>query len=337
MSDSLPTGTGNMGGSALHLHQPPAEPEAVESKHRRFMELRLMHHWIIHVSHAFGMTSPPSWKDLWNGEVPQIALDHENVLYALFAMSATHLLGSHPNDDSLARARQDYWVWALSKQRAAVASLSDSNIDAASFAALLITMNALAMLQERSLEPYKPPMEWLEVGRGAFSVLPAVENVAADSKLKILIEATAPIWQSDKTLDPNDQAELGAVLNRDIHSSDIWDAETCESYEMTLSYIASFRRAIKAGDAVDISLRWICMFPFMVPRQFVDFVNERRPRALVMLSYFFALVAQTDALKYLGNTGQVSTAKREISAIKATVPKQWHPLMAWPLNEVGAT
>ena len=322
---------------STRIPQSSFDPETMESKERRVIELRLMHHWIIHVSHPFGMTSPPSWKELWNGEVPQIALDHENLLYALFAMSATHLLGSYPNDDHLARARQDYWVWALSKQRAAVTNLNDANIDAASFAALLITMNALAMLQERSLEPYKPPMEWLEVGRGAFSVLPAIENVAADSKLKILIETTAPIWQSDKTLNLCHQTEFGAVLARDIVSSDTWDAETCESYELTLSYIASFRRAIQAGDAVDISLRWICMFPFMVPRQFVDFVNERRPRALVMLSYFFALVARTDALKYLGNIGEASTPKREICAIRENIPQQWQPLMAWPLSEVGGS
>lgn len=311
------------------------DPASEESEHRRRMELRLLHHWIVNVARPFGMTSPPSWKELWWGEVPEVALDNKNVLYAMFAMTATHLLGKCPSDGALFQARENYWVWALQEQRAAVSDLGHSNTDAVSFAALLITMNALAMLQERVLEPYSPPMEWLEVGRGAFTVLPPPESVREGTGLKVLMETTAPIWQVEPVFDAEMQREFGAVLNRDIPSTDVWDPETTEGYETALSYIGSFRRAILGGEPADINLRWICMFPFMVPRQFIDFVGEGRPRALVTLAYFFAVIAHTDALQYLGNTGDRTTARREVIAIRAMLPDEWQSLMAWPLNEIG--
>lgn len=307
-----------------------------ESEQRRYMELRLLHHWMLHVSRPFGMTSPPSWKELWYGEVPQVALTNKNVLYALFTMTATHLLGSCPHDAALYRARENYWVWALREQRAAIMDLDNSNTDAVAFAALLISMNSLAMLQERPLEPYSPPTDWLEVGRGAFTVLPPPEAVSEGTGLKVLMDTTANIWQANVTFDADMQREFGAILNRDIPSTDTWDQETCEGYENALSYIGSFRRAVLAGEPADINLRWICMFPFMVPRQFVDFVSEGRPRALVTLAYFFAVVGHTDALKYLGNTGEQTTVRREIHAIRNMLPQEWQSLMVWPMNEISA-
>lgn len=312
------------------------DPLTEETEQRRYLELRLLHHWMLAVSRPFGMTSPPRWKELWYGEVPKVALSNKNVLYAMFTMTATHLLGTCPHDLPLYQARENYWVWALREQRAAIIDLDNSNTDAVAFAALLIGMSSLAMLQERNLEPYTPPIAWLEVGRGAFTVLPPPEAVPEGTGLKILMDDTANIWQANTVFDTEMQREFGAILNRDIPSSDVWDQETCESYENTLSYIGSFRRAVLAGQAADINLRWICMFPFMVPRGFVDFLNEGRPRALVALAYFFAVVGLTDALKYLGNIGDRTTARREVYAIRNVLSQEWQSLMVWPLNEVGA-
>ncbi|KAK4624474.1 Zn(2)-C6 fungal-type transcription factor afumD [Fulvia fulva] len=332
--DSPPDSNGDL---PSQLVSAPPAPDLIseESEQKRYMELRLLHYWMIQVSRPFGMTSPPEWKELWYGEVPQVALDHKNVLYAMFTMTATHMLGRGARDPAIYTARESYWIMALREQTSAVSDLDNCNTDAVAFSALLITLNSLAMLQERSLEPYSPPMDWLEVGRGAFTVLPPPENVADGTGLKILMETTAPIWQAAYSLEADIKKEFGGVLNREIPSADVWDEETTESYETALSYIAAFRRVILSGEAADINLRWICMFPFMVPRKFIDFVGEMRPRALVILAYFFAVIAHTDALQYLGNSADNATAKREIYAIRRVLPEEWLSYMAWPLQEVA--
>lgn len=330
------TANGDFNTMTFPARPAPQDSLSDESEQRRYMELRLLHHWMLQVSRSFGITSPPEWKELWYGEVPQVALNHKNVLYAMFSMTATHLIGRGATDAALFQARENYWVWALREQRAAITNLAGSDTDAVAFAALLIAMNALAMLQERPLEPYTPPLDWLEVGRGAFTVMPPPETVADGTGLKVLMEHTASIWSAEPVLSPEMRQEFGAVLNRDLPSTDVWDAETIESYEAALSYICSFRQSISIGEAPDINLRWICMFPFMVARKFVDFVSEGRPRALVILAYFFAVVAQTDALQYLGNAGDRTTAKREIYAIRRILPEEWLSLMTWPLEMIAA-
>jgi hypothetical protein len=175
---------------------------------------------MVNVSRPFGLSSPVTWRELWYAEVPQLALQHENVLYALFALAATHLLTTlDEREETLVQARLRYWVWALREQTASVANLGTANKDAVAFAALLITMNALIMLQERSLEPYEPPIEWLEVGRGAFAVLPDIEKVDEHRGLKILIETTEPIWSASAKLDLVVDADLAAVLSQDVPSN----------------------------------------------------------------------------------------------------------------------
>jgi hypothetical protein len=52
-----------------------------------------------------------------------------------------------------------------------VDAMSMDNAGPVCLAALLILLNAFAMLQERVLEPYTPPIEWLQMGKGAGSVL----------------------------------------------------------------------------------------------------------------------------------------------------------------------
>ena len=309
-----------------------------ESRQRRLMELRLLHHWTLHVSRPFAFTPAPKWGELWRADLPQIAFGTEGVLFAMLAMSATHLLRTE-QDEALLEARGQYVVLALREQRAAVAVLDEASADALSFAALLINLNAFSMLRERSLDPYEPPLDWLEMGRGAGDVMKQARErctKTSATRLEEIVQTTEPIhnfWQT-QPMDADMRPAYGPILD---HKPD-HDLEGCrEVYVETLNFIAAFRKATQSGEPAYVHLRRICMFPFAVPAKFIDFVRERRPRALVTLAYFFAVIAHTEALRYLGNTGDdLTTSRREICAIRDAVPENWHGLMIWPLDEVRA-
>ena len=81
-----------------------------------------------------------------------MALQNENLLYALLALSATQLSSTYPNDVELSRAREDYWNMALREQAMAVENRDLSAATVSSFAAFLISVNAFAKVQERNLE-----------------------------------------------------------------------------------------------------------------------------------------------------------------------------------------
>ena len=311
------------------------------------MELRLLHHWMTVVSRPFLNTPAPRWGEMWRLELPLIAFQSDVVLHALLAMSATHLLRTIPESREdharLLQARDQYLVIALQEQRAAVEDLHADNVDDLSFAALLISLNAFSMLRERAIDAYEPPMTWLEMGRGAGSVMrKAAELMGENSgaKLAEIIRITAPIHQDFERQQLDESVirpykALLDVVDDQANDPDSHDARAV--YRQTIAYIASFRSAIQSGEPPYVHLRRICMFPFTVPAKFTELVGERQPLAWVVLAHFFAVISHTEALRYLGNTGDdITTSRREVVAIHEALPLQWHRLLIWPMDEVRA-
>lgn len=341
--------SGNLRGtSATSEHAAVEDDVLAESKQRRLLELRLLHHWMTVVSRPFMDRPAPRWGELWRLDLPLIAFGSDLVLHALLSMSATHLLRtiSEDTDDYalVLAARDQYFVLALQAQRSAVESLEVNNVDELSFAGLLISLNAFSMLRERSLGLYEPPMAWLEMGRGAGTVMRrAAEMVgdASEQKLREIIRVTAPIHQNfdkqavdESILRPYQPLLAMVQANRSDSQGARKDAD---AYSDTINYIATFRKSIQSGEPPYVHLRRICMFPFTVPLRFIELVRERRPTALVILAHFFAVIANTEALEYLGNTGDdVTVARREIVAIRHTLGEEWRTWMIWPMDEVRA-
>lgn len=325
---------------------------AAESRERRLLELRLQHNYIDQVAEQFYFTQGGEVKSAWLREVPKLALQYENVLYTMLAISATNLLRSDPENPILHAARQHYLVMSLSEHGRAIDRLTDNDqsVDAACFASLLILINSFAMLHERdhnttSIVPsYFPPMSWFEMGRGAFTITSymldrertraqadpgaSTQSIASSPAARVIV--APPVFWEDPTLfqEPNRRAFQG-ILTQSIHPSGDgeWDALTQETYEKTLSYIGAIHIAIQSSEPPFSICRRIQYFPMWIPGQFIEFVRELRPRALVMLAHFFAMVVQIrTAVWWIGDTGQ-----KEIRAIQRVLPERWQHLMIWPM------
>ena len=76
------------------------------------------------------------------------------------------------------------------------------------------------------------------------------------------------------------------------------------------------------------------MFPKLCSPRYVELLREERPRALVILAWFFAVVAHTDALKYFGDV-KSSIARREVNAIARILPPEWQGQVIQPLDETN--
>jgi hypothetical protein len=325
---------------------------AAESKERRLLELRLQHNYIDQIAQPFFLAQGAEVKAAWMREVPQLAIQYENVLYAMLAISATHLLRSDADNPILHAARQHYLVMSLSEHGKAIDRLDDNDrsVDAACFASLLILINSFAMLHERDhnttsiIPSYLPPMSWFEMGRGAFTVIcymldrersrakadPAASNQSFASTPAARVIVAPPVFWDDPTLyqEPNRRA-FDSILTQSIHPSGDgdWDAPTQETYEKTLSYIGAIYISIQNGEPTFAVCRRIQCFPMWIPGQFIEFVREQRPRALVMLAHLFAMVVQVRAaVWWIGETGQ-----KEIRAIQRVLPERWQQLMIWPM------
>lgn len=318
------------------LHMP-------ESKERRLLEHRLMQNYLQYLVQPFPVSPGKEWQHLLSHVVPRLALTNDNLLYALLTVSASHLLLTEPDDMELFRARQSYLVLATREQRKMVARLSADTADAVCFAALLLCISSFVAMGERSLVPYGPPLDYFQIGRGAgtvfwLSIEAAIKSENFENLSIYVIAKSYPRFGEDQSyFSPLMRRDFEGVLTQALPSGEAWDDVTRDAYEKALSYVGSIQNAIRLGEPTYAVCRRIQAFPLLIPSKFIAFLEEQRPRALVVLAHFFATAAQVHGVWWLREDaeGSESIAKREIRAISKVLPAQWQPLLVWPLDMVG--
>lgn len=306
--------------------------EIPESKPRRILELRLQQHFIERTSYTFSACNSVKVRNAWANDVPKLALANDNVLYGMFALSALHLLKSEPDNKELLLARQTYVGFALREHRRAIALLNSETADAVCYASTLALADAFACLQDRPLNPWTPPMQWITMARGSGSVFGAAFDKINNfqiAKIMPVVEAEPNLRDGNVLFADSNQRGLEHLLGKDL-PSELLDDETRQAYERVVNYIGGVQIAIMAGEHKLQICRRIMAFALLGPKRFHSFVQEQRPRALVILAHFFALAAQLTDVWWMGNV-----AEREIQGIQRVLPAEWQGLMRIALKSVG--
>lgn len=282
----------------------------------------------------FSTATAASW---WSSEVPRLALKYENIQFLLFARSAAYLVRHVPHDLEAANAQQTYMCLAFQAQRKAVSELTINNSDAVCFAALLLVVNSFTDLWERPLEPYKPPTQWLYMGRGGAAVMKAATSMLANQQ-----QVSRSRNNIGKLLGVHpvlNWTDLVAGENRMFYphlfgsSMEAQDGKDLEVYEITISILGSIKKAIANGEPSYALAKRLVAFPMYVPTTFVKFVDRQQPRALVILAHYFSLFIQVQPyIWWIGNVPQ-----REIRAIQEALPPEWQDSILEPLAAIQHT
>ena len=206
------------------------------------MELRLVQYYALNVRRIFALPASPeaNCHQLWHESVPRLSLESANILYAMLALTATHLIHDEPDDEALVQARNLYVVLSLREQAAAVNSLCLENTDSVALSASMININAFVMLRERSLSPYSPAVSWLETSRNAGNVLWQAANLQGtnaftDSVTQVIKGPSADIHLHMHEMPPIDSDFRKAC----DHVSTSWGEEGLGVYRQTLGHIAA--------------------------------------------------------------------------------------------------
>lgn len=275
----------------------------------------------------------------WSVQIPSLALEHDNVQYLMFLCSASHLVRKVPDNREVVTARRMYRMLGLREQQKAVAKLSIENCDAVCFSAMLLLIDAYAEIWSRVTDPYTPPIEWLKIGSGVGAVLAAAtkilsEHCRSSSKAALepppkvmLIKNAPPVLTREELFSKENLTPFLGLLDSSI---ELADAETREAYENALSYVGSVHYAVCNGEPIFYIARRLVSFAIFMPRKFIDLVEEGRPRALVILAHYFAVMTNAQCVWWIGNSPQ-----KEIRAIQMAVPAEWQDLMRWPMVAAG--
>ncbi|KAI1261232.1 hypothetical protein F5Y18DRAFT_206260 [Xylariaceae sp. FL1019] len=328
---------------ASHVDDNDPDISLPEGHWRRLWELRLLHNsqTRLHADLASGQL--PEVVHVWLVEEPQLALKMAqkygrcSLLYISFAHSALHLwsVSEDPQErDELIQLQRTYHIMCSKEQRRDVDELSTAHtkfLDYVCFTALKILAHSLALVQTLSTDPWDPPVQWLHMGHGAGQIFqraaslivsakqpyestigrylntPPMLNYAEDT---ILSDHTRLLWLLENPFPPS---SIEAQTDQELV-----DEHTRTVYQKTLGYICSVLRAKEGGEAEYAIIRRLGAFAVWVPIEFSKFVEEKRPRALVILAHFMSLWLPYEHIWILGKSGE-----RQIRCIYKQLPMGW--------------
>lgn len=341
--------------------------ELPESSARRLLELRLLQTYITHTSPTFPSGHNPETLNLWSVVVPKLAFASPNLLYAMFAIASLHLHVLCPNDIEIQSARQHYLSLALRHHQKGVASLNSSTADAVMFASIIILNDAFSSLQVRCIKPYTLPMHWLQMARGTASVFAVALGIIKhdpNAKAMALLRTKPALTRPEEKLNRPDIPPLfNAILTypsphiQNYHNDGGPDPSIPPShltvYIQTLSYLSNIHLNIVQREHPMATARRFTAFGLQVPKLFIDLVEERQPRALVIFAYYFAMATclvegggPSDTVTVQMKNGEDldlgktfwwmgNMVRREIGGISGILPGGWEPLMSWPRRVAG--
>jgi hypothetical protein len=320
---------------------------------RRLLELRLLHHFTTVVIDSF---STDQLRHVWYLDSVRLGFEHHFLLYAIFAMSALHLVCDardrhrmyvdHEGVKSVAtaietipaslvnidhaKAHRIYLNLAVRKQREAISSLNSNNADAVFLASVLLSYQALKLLPDSPpTNVYLPPTQWLRMSRAIFTVVQATRPLVQGGSVVEMVRTInmEPNFRDRAAIfNPQNVKPFQALLDWSSYPEPDLDLEGKHTYEQTLAYVGWVWQAILNKDTPKVLFRRFACLGVLVPTQFAAFLDQGRPRALAILAHHFAMMKAADEHWWLRGLADL-----QVNGIQSVMPAEWQWAMEWPL------
>ncbi|KAI1284532.1 hypothetical protein F5Y07DRAFT_6443 [Xylaria sp. FL0933] len=307
---------------------------------RRLWELRLLHNCQTRMKNPFSEPSTADLRQMWAEDVPDMAISFAqkqgrcSLLYIELAHSALHMWTTSTDKqerEELIKLQQTYQLMCSKEQRRDVDEIPHASpklLDYICFTALRILAHSLALVQTLSLDPWEPPLQWLHMGHGAGSVFRKASDALKPEHQTLIAKFvnTPPTMRDRDELIGCDFSQLAWLLDHPSHPSST-EAQTDQElndegvrsvYEKALSYTCSVIRAIERKEPQVAIARRLGGFAVWVPIEFSKFIEQKRPRALVILAHFMSLWIDFENVWIIGRAGEW-----QIRCIYKNLPVEW--------------
>jgi hypothetical protein len=308
------------------------------------------------VARSFPSAEDEPTLEMWCNHVVAMAFEHPFLLNSIFSLAALHLdfvERSEPREVDKAsssafpavqkptcpiapaRAHGMYFNAAAKQQREALANVSAQNGNALWMTTIVLSLQAIALARDEPQEAmYKSPLPWLHMLRGISEMEATVKPFARPTTLLDFIVQ-------------KESSNVHSLLN---HESDInledpkifdqledWeqvygpDSEhfSKDAYKKAIYFMRRLYRSARGGIHADI-FRLLLRPDAITTPQFLLSVENRRPRAFVILACYCAMTMSVDDHWVFRGM-----ARREVRGILSLLPSQWHWAMEWPLQVIN--
>ncbi|KAF1987011.1 hypothetical protein K402DRAFT_331587 [Aulographum hederae CBS 113979] len=322
-------------------------------------ELGLLHHWSTEAAPSLN-SGTAHWR-IWQMDVPMIALQSgasSYLLLGLFAVAALHKaykLERDPNYTLITTATH-YQNTAIAAFRQTLPTINDGNCEALfAFAGLMVIFTFCtphwshvrffddgSSSEDHELEGSTVP--WLRVVRGSQLILMSKHNTIKNGPLAPMLgegdirDFDYGTSKLESALAREEDGRLEALyglwaddLTMPKHAKDALDAAL--KYlrrDFTNCHVAAGKPVGGSSALLIPDLSLILIWLFVVPEEFVVLMEQRQPQALIVLSYWCAMMCRVTHVWYAEGVG-----KAILTATRMKLGEEWIPWVEWPLSVAG--
>ena len=272
------------------------------------------------------LTTDGGLQELWQMAVPRIAFSYDFVMHALLAMSALHLSFLHPSDRSYYMMATEHHGKALRLLRAAFPAKDPSHGTAIFAASSLVGLYVCGCQLDDEDMSLKAPT-WIRQFRGIWATAQWRWKWVLEGELGSML-APKPADQSryagEDTVFPS---SLLALSQRGAPGQ--LDPEELENDDVHQIYIHATEVLKASWDRswlTELRLTEVLHWPVNIKERFLDFIEERRPRALVLLAHHCALMESVDK-RFWWIKGR---GMDEVARIDNILEERWKRWLDWP-------
>lgn len=297
-------------------------------------DLELFHHFIISTSAT--VARKPGQEEMWRVVVPQLAMQHRFLMRGIFAVSALHMshLQPHRSDELLIVAAR-YQQTALQAYRSILCNVDEDNCNAVFAFSALVVCYAFGSPQSpedlllTGLDRKQAVPDWLYFLRGTYSLLSSSWEEIQSGPMTPLLEPVTR--KSDPAVGPDDEhlCQLIPLLEHQTTGG----VEHEEKSKIYIAALKDLRTAFANSCSPDNPkhcVRWSSFdWPVRVSKDFIRLLNDREPKALILLAHHCVLLHREESCWYLDGHAQ-----RLLSTIEAMLSEEMKSWIEWPCKQI---
>jgi Fungal specific transcription factor domain len=308
--------------SSWTLVRSPSPPVISTAGGLSLTDLRLFHHWSTSTFSTLLVTNFPDTNDVLQRQAPSLAFQNEFLMHGLLGTASLHMQHLFPDSEQFQKRTYVYRAKAFSSFRQSlncVVPNSDSYD-----AALLMSVLLVVLCSQDYLT-------------GENDIV-TIHWIALYGGLCAIIDMKYPPGVSDTSISPILRRKLSEVemtpvvptvllnMMRLVGPTDP-DYSGLQSYCSLLDQLGILYASLcQDGLGPDLFLR-IITFCTCPSEEFIIYARERRPRALVILSYYLSFLKLVTGVWWVEGI-----ADKDIETIARTIDPKWLALMKIPLQ-----
>ncbi|KFY14132.1 hypothetical protein V492_02843 [Pseudogymnoascus sp. VKM F-4246] len=300
---------------------------AIASENVQSDELELMHHFST-VTYAT-MASRNDLKQMWQIQIPRMALKQSYLLHSLFSITALHMSLSHPENHSLHIDRAiRYYNTALHEFTLELQDITQENSTSLFACATLTVVFAfsLPILRPHDEEQNSPIEELF----GIFTLLRGMPLVIGEMWTWVRESELAPLFVGREV---DDSIILSDDVSRALKLLESRNQETSTSESERKTYtlaIKGLEGCFRLISSVDRKDGMIFNWPISVSREYIAFLRARQQMALVVLAHYAVILDEIRDTWWVMGWG-----RNLVQELHRVVDDEWKSLLVWPMGKIA--